>query len=97
MLYRIEVWLKFDIVDGREKSLVDSINSLGHHLDSIAITDLYFIKGDVSDADIEKLCQELLSDPVSQAILTLWSPLLRLLFVLVLQTVLRRALKGGLS
>ena len=66
MLYRIEVWLKFDIVDGREKSLVDSINSLGHHLDSIAITDLYFIKGDVSDADIEKLCQELLSDPVSQ-------------------------------
>ncbi len=65
-IYRVEVWLKPHIVDGRTESLLSSVASLGYQLERLPVVDLYFIKGALSDQAAQKLCQELLADPVSQ-------------------------------
>ena len=72
--YRIEVWLKPHVVDGRAEGLMSSIASLGYEPERIAVTDLYFIQGALSGPDVERLCQELLADSVSQGYR--WAPVL---------------------
>ena len=66
-IYRIEVWLKPHIVDGRAEGLMADIASLGYALDGIAVTELYFLQGDLRDDDVERLCRHVLYDPVSQS------------------------------
>lgn len=65
-IYRIEVWLKPHIVDGRAEGLLADIASLGYTIESVAVAELYFLQGHLSSDDVEQLCRHLLCDPVSQ-------------------------------
>ncbi len=68
LIYRIEVSPRPGIFDGRADGLVSSAASLGiGGLRKVAVSDLYFIGGDVSVDGVERLCRDLLADPVSQA------------------------------
>ncbi len=64
--YRVEVWLKPHIVDGRAEGLLTAIAALGYQVERLQVIDLYFIRGDLAGEAVEKLCRELLADPVSQ-------------------------------
>jgi phosphoribosylformylglycinamidine synthase subunit PurSL len=63
--YRIEVSWSSRLPDGRASGLLAQIERLG--LDGVrrvCISDLYFLRGDLSPTDLERLATELLVDPV---------------------------------
>lgn len=67
MVYRIEVAWNASVPEGRVSNLESQMNLLGvQGVEQVRITDLYFLQGDLSDADVERICQELLTDPVVQ-------------------------------
>jgi phosphoribosylformylglycinamidine synthase subunit PurSL len=66
-IYRIEVSPRPGVFDGRAEGLVASAASLGiRGLRQAAVSDLYFVRGVLSPTGVERLCRELLADPVSQ-------------------------------
>lgn len=65
MQYRIEVFWSNDLPDGRAASLLAQLQRLGiHTVTSVRVSDLYFLQGSLSAADLERLAVELLVDPV---------------------------------
>jgi phosphoribosylformylglycinamidine synthase II len=63
--YRIEVYWRADVPDGRVADLLAQIAQLGlDHMRSVQVSDLYFVRGELSPADLERLAQELLADPI---------------------------------
>ncbi len=65
MDYRIEVYWQAPLPDGRAADLLAQIAQLG--LDSVQhvqVSTLYFLRGDLSPAELDRLASELLADPV---------------------------------
>jgi len=72
MEYRIKVFWKADVPDGRAREVLDGIRALGiSQVSSVAVSDLYFVRGELSTDDVETLCRELLVDPVVQGVCVL--------------------------
>ncbi len=67
MVYRIEVRWRAAVPEGRVRNLQAQIALLGiTGLEAIRIADLYFLRGDLSDGEVERVCRELLVDPIVQ-------------------------------
>jgi phosphoribosylformylglycinamidine synthase II len=63
--YRIEVNWQADVPDGRVADLLAQIAQLGlGQVHSAQVSDLYFVRGELTHPDLERLAQELLADPV---------------------------------
>ena len=64
---RVEVFWKAGLSDVRVEHLKSEVASLSiAHLDEVSISDLYFLRGEVSAHEVDLLCQQLLADPVIQ-------------------------------
>ena len=69
MIYRVEVSTKPGRIDTRGERLHAQAASLGvTGIQSLVVTDLYFLKGDLDEAAISKLAGTLLHDPVVEDI-----------------------------
>jgi phosphoribosylformylglycinamidine synthase II len=67
MDYRVEVLWKAELPDGRAEQLKSEVASLGiAHLEKVSLSGLYFLRGEISDSEVEFLCRRLLTDPVVQ-------------------------------
>jgi len=67
MDYRVEVFWRAREPEGRARNLLADIAGLGvTGVEEVRISDLYFLRGALSEADVECLCQELLVDHVVQ-------------------------------
>ncbi len=67
MVYRVEVRWSASIPEGRVRSLLSQIHLLGvEGVREVRVADLYFLQGELTDAEIERICRELLTDPVAQ-------------------------------
>jgi phosphoribosylformylglycinamidine synthase II len=67
MDYRVEVFWDAPVPDGRARAVLDDIHILGiPSVESVRVSDLYFLRGDLSRDEIRALCDELLVDPVVQ-------------------------------
>ena len=65
MEYRIEVFWQADAPDGRSADLLSRVAQLGlEHVRQVQVSDLYFLRGDLSPAEQERLANELLTDPI---------------------------------
>ena len=75
MDYRIEIFWKADIPEGRASNLLADIHrQLGiEAVRAVRIRDLYFLRGDLSEEDVQRLCEQLLVDAVVQGYR--WQPL----------------------
>jgi phosphoribosylformylglycinamidine synthase II len=63
--YRIEVYWQADVPDGRVADLLAQIAQLGFgNIRSLQVSDLYFLRGELTQTNLERLAQELLADPV---------------------------------
>ncbi|MFN2272604.1 MAG: phosphoribosylformylglycinamidine synthase subunit PurL [Anaerolineae bacterium] len=68
MEYRIEVYWQASVPDGRVADLLAQIAQLGlGNIRSAQVSDLYFLRGELTHADLERLAQELLADPVVES------------------------------
>jgi phosphoribosylformylglycinamidine synthase II len=66
--YRIEVNWQADVPDGRVADLLAQIAQLGlNQVRGAQVSDLYFVRGELTHADLERLAQELLADPIVEA------------------------------
>ena len=66
-VYRFVVLTQLDN-DPRANGLLADGRSLGFEgLQSLECNDLYFIEGNVSSGDLERLARQLLSDPITQS------------------------------
>jgi phosphoribosylformylglycinamidine synthase II len=67
MEYRVNVFWNAEVPDGRAKAILADIHALGvEAAESVRVSDLYFIRGELDAGEVETLCRELLSDPVVQ-------------------------------
>lgn len=67
MDYRIEVYWVATVPDGRAEAVLDDIRTLGvEAVESVQVSDLYFLRGDLTGEQVDTLCRELLVDPVVQ-------------------------------
>ncbi len=65
MEYRIEVFWQSDLPDGRAQDLLSQIAHLGlDRVQRVQVSDLFFVRGTLSDEDLERLATELLADAV---------------------------------
>jgi len=65
LTHRIEVVWHSDVPDGRATDLLSRITQLGlDHIESLAVSDLYFIRGDLTSVELDRLAGELLADPI---------------------------------
>jgi phosphoribosylformylglycinamidine synthase II len=65
MIYRVEVSPKTAFHDARGESIlrqVDALDVVG--IQSISVTDLYFLQGDLDDGSVQRLVDTLLYDPI---------------------------------
>jgi phosphoribosylformylglycinamidine synthase len=71
MDYHVQVSWNANVPDGRARAVLDDIRVLGvDGIESVRVSDLYFLRGDLSPQDVERLCHELLVDPVVQGFQT---------------------------
>ena len=67
MNYRVEVFWKDRAPEGRARNLLTEIVGLGiTGVEEMRVSDLYFLRGELSKNDMERLCQELLVDSAVQ-------------------------------
>jgi phosphoribosylformylglycinamidine synthase II len=67
MDYRIEVFWSASVPDGRARAALDDIRELGiDGVRSVQVSDLYYLRGDLTREQVNMLCDELLVDPVVQ-------------------------------
>jgi phosphoribosylformylglycinamidine synthase len=65
MDYRIEVYWRADLTDGRAMELLSQLAELGFAaVRAVQVSDLYFVRGDLSVSAVERLASDLLADPV---------------------------------
>lgn len=70
---RVEVRWKSRLPEGRVRNLRAQLDLLGiAGVQGICIADLYFLRGDLAEAEMEAICRELLSDPVVQEYRWTW-------------------------
>ncbi|MBE0430467.1 MAG: phosphoribosylformylglycinamidine synthase subunit PurL [Dehalococcoidia bacterium] len=64
-MYRIEVSVKSDLRDARGEALKDDIRDLGIAApDRVGVNDVYLLEGALDEGEAERICRELLADPV---------------------------------
>ncbi|HDP81338.1 MAG TPA: phosphoribosylformylglycinamidine synthase subunit PurS, partial [Spirochaetes bacterium] len=64
-MYRIEVSVKEGFADPRAEGLEKDILDLG--INSVArarVSDIYLLDGDIAEAEVRRICTELLADPI---------------------------------
>ena len=67
MDYRIQVSWNENVPDGRATAILGDIGALGLDcVQRVEVSDLYFLRGDLSIKQVDVLCRELLVDPVVQ-------------------------------
>lgn len=66
VIYRIEVRSKPSFSDARCAAIANDIRSFGIDAVNVTVTDLYFLAGDLSNADLQRVCDQLLCDPIVQ-------------------------------
>jgi phosphoribosylformylglycinamidine synthase II len=67
MDYRVQVFWDAPVPDGRARAVLDDIRILGiPSVEAVRVSDLCFLRGDLSRDDVQILCDELLVDPVVQ-------------------------------
>src|SRR5687768_15873929 len=65
MIYRVEVSTKKAFRDARGESIRQQVEALGvAGLQAIAVTDLYFLWGNLDEAAVQQLVNILLCDPI---------------------------------
>jgi phosphoribosylformylglycinamidine synthase len=63
--YSIEVFWRAPAPDGRAAALLTQVAHLGlQQVQEVLVSDLYFLRGNLSETDLERLATELLVDPV---------------------------------
>ncbi|MBN1316830.1 MAG: phosphoribosylformylglycinamidine synthase subunit PurS, partial [Anaerolineales bacterium] len=62
--YCVTVFWKVDLPDGRAVDLLTQTTRLGIYPTQIHVSDLYFLRGEFSPQDLDRLAKELLCDPV---------------------------------
>jgi phosphoribosylformylglycinamidine synthase II len=63
--YRVEVYWQADVPDGRVADVLVQIAQLGlDQVRGVQVSDLYFLRGKLTPADLRRLAEELLADPV---------------------------------
>ena len=61
MDYHVQVFWDAAVPDGRAKAVLDDIRILGiGAVESVQVSDLYFLRGDLSRDQVDTLCGELL-------------------------------------
>jgi len=66
-MHRIEVYLKSYLPDAKGLSLIRDICDLGiTAVSNIRVVDIYWLDADLTNEQLELICQNLLADPVSQ-------------------------------
>jgi phosphoribosylformylglycinamidine synthase subunit PurSL len=66
-MHRIEVRLKPNIPDARGLGLVKDIADLGiKTVTSVSVADVYYLDAQLTGVQLDKICHELLADPVTQ-------------------------------
>ncbi len=74
MIYRVEVSTKTTFHDARGESIRHQVEALGiEGLETVSVTDLYFLRGELDEAAIQHLVSTLLHDPVVEQ--ATWKPL----------------------
>jgi len=74
MIYRVEVSTKKAFRDTRGESIRQQVEALGiDGLQAVAVTDLYFLRGNLGEAVVQQLINILLCDPVVEE--ATWGPL----------------------
>ncbi len=64
-MYRIEVSVKEGFVDPRAEGLEKDILDLGvNSVTKVRVSDIYLFDGDIPEADVRRICSELLADPI---------------------------------
>ncbi|MCM8797861.1 MAG: phosphoribosylformylglycinamidine synthase subunit PurL [Candidatus Omnitrophica bacterium] len=67
MIYSIEVKIKEDFFDSHREGLKRDILDLGiSSVQAVEVAQIYFLKGEVSEKDLKKICINLLTDPLTQ-------------------------------
>jgi phosphoribosylformylglycinamidine synthase len=67
MDYHVQVFWDAPVSDGRAKAVLDDIHILGiRSVESVQVSGLYFLRGDLTRDQVGTLCDELLVDPVVQ-------------------------------
>jgi phosphoribosylformylglycinamidine synthase II len=66
-LFSIAVWIKAGLPDPRGDALQKDIQDLGiTTVTQASVKDIYLLDGSLSKAEVDRICQELLADPVIQ-------------------------------
>jgi phosphoribosylformylglycinamidine synthase len=66
--YRVEIFWSAEVPDGRAVDLLSHIARLGlQNVHRVRVSDLYFLRGDLSPTDLEHLTHELLVDPTVES------------------------------
>ncbi len=66
-MLRIEVWNKPEFPDPRAEGLKKDISDLGiDGIEKIDISDVYSITGELSQSEADRICREVLVDPITQ-------------------------------
>ncbi len=73
MDYRIEIFWRADLPDARVQDLLAQVAHIGiGGLRQVEVSDLYFLRGDLSPTAVERIAHELLVDPVVEG--ARWRP-----------------------
>jgi phosphoribosylformylglycinamidine synthase len=74
MIYRVEVSTKPEFPDARGEAIRQQAGALGvENLHAVAVTDLYFLQGDLDEPSVQRLVNALLHDPVVEQ--ATWQPI----------------------
>ncbi len=74
MIYRVEVSTKPEFPDARGEAIRQQAGALGvENLHAVAVTDLYFLQGDLDEPTVQRLVNALLHDPVVEQ--ATWQPI----------------------
>ncbi|MCQ3979018.1 MAG: phosphoribosylformylglycinamidine synthase subunit PurL [Anaerolineae bacterium] len=74
MIYRVEVSTKPEFPDARGEAIRQQAGALGvENLHAVAVTDLYFLQGDLDEPTVQRLVNALLHDPVIEQ--ATWQPI----------------------
>ncbi|MFW6150273.1 MAG: phosphoribosylformylglycinamidine synthase subunit PurL [Chloroflexota bacterium] len=66
-MHRIDVSLKHGVHDARGQALLGDIRDLGiSSVPDVRVVDVYWLDAELSSAELHRLCQELLADPLIQ-------------------------------
>lgn len=67
MIWRIEIKYKEGVFNPSAESVLKTIIDLGlKSISKVCVKQIYNIRGEISSSEIQKICQELLYDPITQ-------------------------------